>query len=85
MQYMSKDTGEVDCVWALAQDITGRKQNEQAIVRLDERLRNANRDLEGFTPAACHDLRAPVRAADDFVQILTKEWAKLDENDRKSG
>ena len=36
--------------------MTDRKRGEQAIVRLNERLRNANRDLEEFTSSVCHDL-----------------------------
>jgi PAS domain S-box-containing protein len=80
MQCMRKETGDVDCILALVQDMTDRKQNEQAIVRLNERLRNANQDLQGFTSSVCHDLRAPLRAIGGFSQILAKECAaKLDE------
>jgi len=46
MQCMRNDKGDVDCILALVQDMTDRKQNEQAIVRLNEQLRNANEDLQ---------------------------------------
>jgi PAS domain S-box-containing protein len=77
MQCMRKKTGEVDCILALAQDMTARKQNEQAIVRLNEQLRTVNKDLEGFTSSVCHDLRAPLRAIGGFSQILAKEYAVM--------
>ena len=57
MQCMRNDKGDVDCILALVQDMTDRKQNEQAIVRLNEQLRNDNEDLQGFTSSVCHDLR----------------------------
>ena len=54
MQCMRKDNGDADCLLALVQDMTERQQAEQAIVGLNERLRNANQDLEGFTSSVCH-------------------------------
>ena len=57
MQCMRKGNGDVDCILALVQDMTDRKQAEQSVLRLNEQLQNANHDLEAFTSSVCHDLR----------------------------
>jgi PAS domain S-box-containing protein len=78
-------------IYATARDITGQKQAQEEIRRLNADLQQraalletANQELEAFSYSVSHDLRAPLRHIDGFVDLLGRKCAaQLDDGGRR--
>lgn len=58
-------------------DVTARKQAEQAMAHYSEILEHRNRDLQEFAYVASHDLQEPLRKVRAFSGLLRDEYSEV--------
>ena len=87
--------GNIHGFGEVTRDITGQKQADEEIQKLNSELEQrviertagleaANKELEAFSYSVSHDLRAPLRAVDGFSQAVLEDYGpQLPEEGRR--
>jgi PAS domain S-box-containing protein len=74
-------SGDLQGYLKITRDLTARKQAEEQLADLAQRLQRSNRELEEFASVAAHDLQEPLRKIEAFsVRLQTKAKSLDDEN-----
>ncbi len=73
LAWRAAPTAEEGMIYAVARDITRRKNVEAMLSRQTRELARSNADLEEFAYIASHDLRAPLRAIETLSKWIEDE------------
>jgi PAS domain S-box-containing protein len=81
---LRREEGKEAMILLAIDDITERKQAEEALAQYGQELARSNAELEDFTYVVSHDLKEPLRGLEAFSQFLLEDYGdKLDEQGRK--
>lgn len=81
---VTNEKGEMVKLHGVMQDITERKQAQQAIEAKNYELQQKNRELEQFAYVTSHDLQEPLRTISSFVDQFQKMYGdQFDERGQK--
>ena len=62
-------------VVAILRDITKTKEHEEELTRVNLELGRSNKELDDYTFAVSHDLKAPLRTIDSFSSFLLDDYS----------
>lgn len=75
------DRGEIVRIDGFMEDVTQRKQAEEALKNSEERIRALNEDILNMLMVVSHDIRSPLVSIAATLKLLYKEvYGKLDES-----
>jgi len=74
LSWTSRPIVEEGVMYAIAYDITARKEAEQATYKLNKELEAKNKELESILYAASHDLKSPLVNIQGFGYELSKNY-----------
>lgn len=67
--------GKMVGVVLVFRDVTGRRESEERLRRLNHTLTRTNQDLQQFSYAASHDLKEPLRTVSNYLQLIRGRYS----------